>query len=122
MGSHFSHTALKIDLKCIPSHPGVQGGLAPPGGPLTGPTALFNQLTSAVDLQEQLPHMHLIHYLDHFFTAVPLDSPICGHIMETMNGLCRLNNAPTKPEKETLAVWWGMCMYGTLIRQLPMPE
>ena len=60
--------------------------------------ALFNQLASTIVWNYY--NVHLIHYLDGFFTAGPPDSPICRHNMETMNRLCNLINAPTKPEKE----------------------
>lgn len=64
--------------------------------------ALLNQLALAIEriLKHNYHIIHLIHYLDDFFTAGPHDSPTCKHNMELMNGLCTRINAPTKPEKE----------------------
>ena len=84
--------------------------------------ALFNQLASTIVwiLKNNYHIMHLIHYLDDFFTAGPPDSPICRHNMETMNRLCNLINAPTKPEKEegpsTSLIFLGILLDSTTMQ------
>ena len=112
------HNALlsKIDLKdafrLIPVHPedwnllGIQWhqrfyvDTCLPFGLHSAPF-LFNRLSDAIHwvLQHNYGVVHLLHYLDDFFTAGPANSNDCMNNLTAMLSLCNKINAPVKSSK-----------------------
>ena len=62
---------------------------------------LFNQLSIAIHwtLQHSYGIHHLLHYLDDFFTAGPVNSSQCSENLQLVFTLCSNINAPIKSSK-----------------------
>ena len=62
---------------------------------------IFNELSTSIHwiLQHTYGIQNLLHYLDDFFTAGPVDSPVCKQNLQAMFALCDKINAPIKMSK-----------------------
>ena len=62
---------------------------------------LFNRFSHALHwiLEHNCGVEHLLHYLDDFFTAGPVNSNACEHNLHAMLSLCKTLNTPIKPSK-----------------------
>ena len=74
---------------------------------------LFNRLSDAIHwvLQHNYGVMHLLHYLDDFFTAGPANSSDCMNNLTAMLSLCNKIIAPVKSSKiEDLSTTLGILL------------
>ena len=62
---------------------------------------IFNELSTSIHwiLQHTYGVQNLLHYLDDFFSAGPVDSPVCKQNLQTMFALCDKINAPIQMSK-----------------------
>ena len=112
LGTQLSKIDLKDAFRLVPVHPSQWNLLGIcwkfkfyvdtclPFG-LRSVPYLFNRVSEAIHwiLMNNYNVHHLLHYLDDFLTAGPLNSPICSRNLNSMLALCECINAPIKPSK-----------------------